>query len=154
MDKDRRRRLWIVVFVAYLVLLIYFLFFAEEMGRTADMREGYTYNLELFKEIRRFIVYSDILGTRAVVLNIFGNIAAFMPFGILLPMIWKKLDKWYTVLVLSLALSLTVEVVQLVTKVGSFDVDDLLLNTVGGILGFLVYRIIRGVYRKHSATDR
>ncbi len=154
MNRDRRRRLWILIFAAYLVLLVYFLFFAEKMGRASVGRETYAYNLKLFKEISRFITYRDVLGTAAAAVNILGNIAAFMPFGILIPLIWRKLDKWYAVLVLSFALSLTVETLQLVTRVGSFDVDDLLLNTIGGILGFLVYRLARGVYRRYSGTDR
>ena len=73
MKKHRHRILGAVFFVLYLVLLTYFLFFAEEMGRSPDARAEYSYNLTLFKEIRRFILYRDILGWRAVFLNIFGN---------------------------------------------------------------------------------
>ncbi len=71
MKKHRHRILGAVLFVLYLVLLTYFLFFAEEMGRSPDARAEYSYNLTLFKEIRRFILYRDILGWRAVFLNIF-----------------------------------------------------------------------------------
>lgn len=81
MKKHRHRILGAVFFVLYLVLLTYFLFFAEEMGRSPDARAEYSYNLTLFKEIRRFILYRDILGWCAVFLNIFGNVLAFMPFG-------------------------------------------------------------------------
>ena len=69
MKKHRHRILGAVFFVLYLVLLTYFLFFAEEMGRSPDARAEYSYNLTLFKEIRRFILYRDILGWRAVFLN-------------------------------------------------------------------------------------
>ena len=65
-EKHRHRILGAVLFVLYLVLLTYFLFFAEEMGRSPDARAEYSYNLTLFKEIRRFILYRDILGWRAV----------------------------------------------------------------------------------------
>ena len=81
MKKHRHRILGAVLFVLYLVLLTYFLFFAEEMGRSPDVRAEYSYNLTLFKEIRRFLLYRNILGWRAVFLNIFGNVLAFMPFG-------------------------------------------------------------------------
>ena len=81
MKKHRHRILGAVLFVLYLVLLTYFLFFAEEMGRSPDARAEYSYNLTLFKEIRRFLLYRNILGWRAVFLNIFGNVLAFMPFG-------------------------------------------------------------------------
>ena len=51
----------------------------------------------------------------------------------------------------SFELSLLVEVLQLVTKVGSFDVDDLLLNTVGGILGFLIYKLAVHFFRGETS---
>ena len=55
MKKHRHRILGAVFFVLYLVLLTYFLFFAEEMGRSPDARAEYSYNLTLFKEIRHTI---------------------------------------------------------------------------------------------------
>ena len=149
MKKNRHRRLGLVLFIAYLVLLSYFLFFAENMGRSPDARASYSYNLVPFKEIRRFIVYRDILGYRAVFLNIFGNVAAFLPFGFFLPEIWRQVGRWYTMIVLSFTTSLCIELMQLVTKVGSFDVDDLLLNTIGGYLGYLLFRTAREIGRAH-----
>lgn len=154
MKKNRHRRLGLVLFIAYLVLLSYFLFFAENMGRSPDARASYSYNLVPFKEIRRFIVYRDILGYRAVFLNIFGNVAAFLPFGFFLPEIWRQVGRWYTMIVLSFTTSLCIELMQLVTKVGSFDVDDLLLNTIGGYLGYLLFRTERGVWYRYNETNR
>ena len=53
---------------------------------------------------------------------------------------------WY-----SFELSLVVELIQLITKVGSFDVDDLLLNTVGGMFGFVIYAaVVQGRRKKHG----
>ncbi len=136
-----------ILFVLYFAVLFYFLFFSEEMGRTYSERT-YHYNLVPFKEIGRFIRYHRTLGTGTVLLNIVGNVAAFVPFGIFLPVFSARCRKvWFTVFY-SFELSLLVELLQLVTKVGSFDVDDLILNTVGGLAGFLIYllgkRILRG----------
>ena len=153
MKKHRHRILGAVLFVLYLVLLTYFLFFAEEMGRSPDARAEYSYNLTLFKEIRRFILYRDILGWRAVFLNIFGNVLAFMPFGFFLPVIWERTRHWYVTVILSFSMSLFVETMQLVEKVGSFDVDDLLLNTLGGLLGFICYRLWRKIRRRYNEVS-
>lgn len=136
-----------ILFVLYFAVLFYFLFFSEEMGRTYSERT-YHYNLVPFKEIGRFIRYHRTLGTGTVLLNIVGNVAAFVPFGIFLPVFSARCRKvWFTVFY-SFELSLLVELLQLVTKVGSFDVDDLILNTIGGLAGFLIYllgkRILRG----------
>ena len=153
-EKSRHRILGLILFVLYLILLIYFLFFAEEMGRNPQMREGYSYNLTLFKEIRRFYEHREILGYRALFLNIFGNVLAFMPFGFFLPMIWKRTDRLFLTAVSSFLMSLCVETVQLVSRVGSFDVDDLLLNTIGRVLGFLAYRLLRGAWIRYYGTNR
>lgn len=136
-----------ILFVLYFAVLFYFLFFSEEMGRTYSER-AYHYNLVPFKEIGRFLRYHRTLGTGTVLLNIVGNVAAFVPFGIFLPVFSARCRKvWFTVFY-SFELSLLVELLQLVTKVGSFDVDDLILNTIGGLAGFLIYllgkRILRG----------
>ncbi len=87
------------------------------------MVRNYSYNLIPFKEIHRFIAHRDVLGAKAVWLNLAGNVAAFIPFR------------------------LCVEIIQLVAKVGSFDVDDLLLNTLGGLLGALLYKLFKRIER-------
>lgn len=141
-NTTRNQKLGWVLFIGYLVLLVYFLFFAESMGRT-QIQNQYSYNLELFKEIRRFWLYRRQLGVQAVVLNLFGNVAAFIPCGFFLPIISRRSRRWYNTVLLSFLFSLTVEIIQLAGKVGSFDVDDLLLNTLGGMLGFVLYRLVQ-----------
>lgn len=144
--KEREKRPGVVLrwmaFAAYLVFLCYIMFFAEMLGR-ADTAREYSYNLEPFREIGRFIKYREILGMRAVLWNLGGNVLCFVPFGFFVPWMWKNTDRWYLSVLLSLYLSLLIELTQLFMKVGSFDVDDLLLNTAGGLLGFGCYRLWR-----------
>lgn len=154
MKKNRHRKLGLVLFVLYLVLLTYFLFFAEEMGRSPGNRQEYTYNLVLFKEIIRFWTYRKTLGWRAVLLNLAGNMVAFMPFGFFLPEIWDQVNHWYTITLLGFVFSLCIETTQLVCRVGSFDVDDLLLNTVGALAGYAAFCLAKGVWNKFRGTDR
>lgn len=132
--KILRTACWIL-FGIYLVLLCYFLFFSEQMGRTFTER-SYHYNLVPFKEIMRFINYREALGTRAVVYNLLGNIVAFIPFGLFLPLLQHKQRHLWRIILLSFDFSLLVELLQLVSKRGSFDVDDLILNTIGGAVGY------------------
>lgn len=129
--------------VGYLILLFYFCFFSEGFGRGGS-DGSYRYNLILFHEIRRFIKYEYILGPKALLINVFGNIAAFMPFGFLVPRISKHPAKGWMVTLMALELSLCIELLQLFFKLGSFDVDDLFLNTVGGLLGYLFYFCVFG----------
>lgn len=138
-EANKLKMIEILLFIIYLVLLVYFLFFAESMGRTISDRE-YSYNLILFKEIKRFIKYHKELGMTAVLTNIVGNIVCFIPFGCMLPILSTKARKLFLVCLVSLELSIVIEMTQLIFKVGSFDVDDLVLNTLGGFIGFLIYR--------------
>lgn len=143
-----------VLFVLYLLALTYFMFFAESFGRTAEPQAEYAYNLKLFKEIRRFYIYREQLGFKAVFLNLAGNVIGFMPFGFFLPVVSRRGRKWYNALLLGFSLSLCIETIQLVFKVGSFDVDDLFLNTLGGISGFLFYRIVQKVRIRRKLRAR
>ena len=77
-----------------------------------------------------------------------------MPFGFFLPVIWERTRHWYITVILSFAMSLTVETMQLVGKVGSFDVDDLFLNTIGGFVGYIIFALAKGVWERYSGTNR
>ncbi len=133
-----RRFLCGVLFAAYLAALAYFLFFAEATGRT-DSQRMYQYNLIPFREIRRFYRYREQLGFLAVTLNLAGNVLAFVPFGLFLPLLARRARSFVRMLLLGAEFSLTIEIVQLCSKVGSFDVDDILLNTLGVCLGYLLF---------------
>lgn len=151
MDLKRNRRIRIIgkiLFVLYIIFIVYFLIFSDWYGRTGEMRD-YHYNLELFKEIQRFWNYRDRVGFFVMFKNLFGNVVIFMPFGFFMPMA-SKYRSFFSALFYSFGLSLCVETFQLVTKVGSFDVDDLLLNTIGGAAGYTVYVICEAVRRKNA----
>lgn len=151
MKEENRKRLFrgleILLFAVYVAMLCYFLFFAESMGRTFSERT-YHYNLEPFKEIKRFWMYREALGSWSVGLNLVGNVAAFLPFGALLPVLFTRCRKFMPTVLLSFEFSLFVELIQLFWKVGSFDVDDIFLNTLGGVLGYLLYWIISVLIKK------
>jgi len=135
-----------VLFIIYIILLAYFLFFSERYGRTVTT-EDYKYNLTILKEVRRFIKYREVIGLESFIVNIFGNIFAFAPFGFILPILSKDNRKFWHVALLSFEFSLTVELLQLLFKVGIFDVDDIIMNTVGGMIGYLCFFIGHKIYR-------
>ena len=130
MKNNRIKVLRLVLFFCYLGGVIHLMFFSEAMGRT-EISECLRYNLVPFREMKRCIRYWEILGPISAGVNLFGNVAVFMPFGFLLPMFRDSLQKWYRTTALSLLFSLSIETLQLLTRRGSFDVDDLILNTLG-----------------------
>ncbi len=138
------------IFAGYLAILSYGLFFAESMGRTE--RDTASYNLKPFAEIKRYILRADTIGMPMVLLNLVGNIAAFVPFGFLLPSMWPKGEKHhpFAVGIVTMTFSIVVEVLQFLTKSGSADVDDVILNTIGGLLGYVFYLIVEAHQKKRK----
>lgn len=102
-----------------------------------------------FLEIRRFWIYREQLGVLAVFSNIFGNVIGFIPYGFILPVIAHKCRSGFFIILSGFSLSLVVEVVQLVTKVGCFDVDDLILNTLGAAIGYGMFAVCNYLRRRH-----
>lgn len=123
------------------------LFFSDYYGRTQIIDE-YTYNIIPFKEIRRFIVYRQNMTFLYWVTNLFGNILAFVPLGFYLPILSKYYKSFVKVVVCSFVVSLLIELLQLHFRVGIFDVDDMILNTLGGAIGYILYYVAAKVYTK------
>lgn len=141
-DSILKRRLWLVMLAAYFFVLLYFTVFAESMGRSAGSSEP-GYNLVLFTEISRFWTYRKQLGMWACFLNIFGNILAFMPWGYMFPEVSRSRRGFVEAMTAGFMLSFIIECTQFVFAVGSFDVDDLLLNTTGASLGYMLWYAVR-----------
>ncbi|MEE1085740.1 MAG: VanZ family protein [Schaedlerella sp.] len=134
------------MFVFYIIFLIYFLCFSEWYGRTGDLGT-YRYNLMPFKEIKRFWEYREVLGTFTVFANLFGNILIFVPYGFLISTFSRR-GRINRSFLWSIILCTGVELFQLFTRVGSFDVDDIILNTLGGLLGWFLFKICNRIRRK------
>lgn len=134
------------LFYLYIILLCYFLFFSEHYGRN-DVLDEYKANFVLFREIKRFFIHSKQLGIESFLVNIFGNVFAFSPFGFFLPLLNRRYRSLFIIAFFSLLFSLAVEGIQLWFRVGIFDVDDLFLNTIGGILGYIFYKLASLIFR-------
>lgn len=104
-----------IFFVLYLLSLVYFMFFCDRYGRA----QGYQirqYNIVPFQEIRRFILNQRYMTFEAFMTNICGNIIAFMPLGMLLPLISKKGFNFFVVFGISLLTTFAIEVMQYISK--------------------------------------
>ena len=137
-----------IIFGLYIFFLLYFLIFSEIYGRSGVMQD-YHYNITPFQEIERFWKYREQLGLMSYI-NLFGNVLIFVPFGFMEPLASKKRSFWAT-LVDGCLVSLSVEIFQFITKVGRFDVDDLMLNTTGVALGYVCFLVWNAIRRKYDA---
>jgi glycopeptide antibiotics resistance protein len=77
--------------------------------------------------------------------NLIGNIFPFMPIGLLAPLVFRSIS-WQKALVLGVVTGLTFEVMEVIFRVGIFDVDDAIMNAFGVMVGYGVFLMFRTLY--------
>ena len=87
--------------------------------------------------------FRDYSRKRDLLLNVIGNVGLFIPSGILLPIVCKRLDGFWKVLAAGAGMSLCIEILQLPFRVRASDVDDLIMNTLGVAVGYGLYALVR-----------
>lgn len=102
-------------------------------------------NLIPFGNTYEYIVGSDKFNMDIIINNTLGNILIFIPLGIFLPILFKKYKTFTQVFVSSIIISFTIEVLQFFLQIGQFDIDDVILNTVGGAVGYLIIKLLMRV---------
>lgn len=129
---NKKRELTIITFFSYIIGVL------SQALKLGDKETSFI-NLVPFKIIIRDIK-SLINGDYLIFLiNIVGNILLFIPIGILVPMLWKIKDRY--VILIGFLISLSIEITQLYLGRVT-DIDDLILNTSGVIIGLLVYKCV------------
>lgn len=142
-----QRTVYRVMLALYFALLFYLTWFPGPF-RQAGGDVGV--NLTPFSTIRRYIRMED----PADWINIAGNLAAFLPLGYLWPFSFRRYSRWRHTVLIALGVSLFVEAVQYLTGMGSLDVDDVIINTLGGLTGFFLHRLCKLVYDSTHYTRR
>lgn len=129
------RKVGLFLLVSYTALLSFWMFFGFGRHTYSEFR----YNLTPFSTLGIFLNFSKF-NTKTWVINLIGNIGVFVPFGILFPIVFQeRMIRLYLKFITGIFL---LELIQLLSRRGVFDVDDLLLNSVGFIIGYGSYRIL------------
>lgn len=127
-----------LTFVVYILCMF-------QIVTSQDVSAVHGVNITLFKELTRYQV-----GTRLFYRNIIGNIMMFIPFGFFTSY-YLKLSRKSFVFYLTLVVSVVIELIQL--KIGrAFDVDDIILNMIGSLSGYFIYRLVDNVFGDLSDT--
>lgn len=144
-SKPNAKPFWRALLILYSLFMLWLLF-----GRSAGWIEGLTYEEQLGynRNLKPFFTIGNYLWVvfhsnnaylvRHCFINLAGNVLLFIPVGFLLPKVSKALRNFFRFFLLCFAIMLAVELLQLVTLLGSFDVDDLILNLAGMSLGFVL----------------
>ena len=138
----KKNRIWTVIFGLYCAGMLWLLF--DRMGYVEGIPYAEQLKLSLvpFRTIRLFL---DVLNHPQyrlhAVVNLFGNIIMFVPLGFLLPKVFAKLGRLWKTLLVTTVIIVLVEVLQLLTLLGTCDIDDLILNVIGAAVGYGLYRL-------------
>ena len=123
-----------MIYIPFLVIV--FLFSALTVTRDMIFFEN---NIIPFKTILFYL--RGLSNSYVSILNILGNLFLFMPLGFFVPQLFKKINKWYYICIIGFCFSLCIEVSQLLLLRGIFDIDDVILNLFGCILGYILKEI-------------
>ena len=118
---------WIVL-LFYSYLLIDTVFFARDARRSINL------------------IPFDMIAEQGFTLNVYGNILMFIPLGLYFANLMKQFH-FRKVLGAIIGTSLGIEVLQYILKRGASDIDDLLLNTVGGLIGLVIYLVFKALFK-------
>lgn len=143
----RKRFIPIILFVAYAVFLIKVMVFksmptvhvGQVMLNFSGTESGHPANFVPFKTILPYLL--GYKGWIIAGINLAGNILPLIPIGFLLPLISKRMT-WKKALLLSFVTALAIEIMQVVLDVGIFDIDDVILNVLGVMIGFWAFLIL------------
>ena len=90
-----------------------------------------------------FVHLFDYDNVRDIVWNTFGNVAMFIPTGIMLPIIYRRLNSVWEAAAAGALISLCIEILQLPFPSRASDIDDLIVNTIGVVVGYGVYSAVK-----------
>ena len=128
------RELLTLSFIIYILCLFQIVTFQDEVNWSSN-------NFIPFKEMFRYE-----LGSRLFLKNVIGNLLLFLPFGFFTTH-YLKSEKPYIVIIITVIVSVAIELVQM--AIGRvFDIDDIILNIVGGTLGYFIYALLRSIGNK------
>ena len=146
---DWKRESLLLLMYINLAVIIRFTFFpmSRVNGRVQpfifDASSAFPFRINLIPLVNLF----DYDSKRDLMVNVIGNTAMFIPSGIVLPIIYKKLNGFWKVLAAGAMISFCVEIIQLPFSVRTSDVDDLILNALGVAVGYGIYAAVNRLKR-------
>lgn len=138
-----------LLFALYLCLMVYLLFvqrikyihlspqisYFEMLSSSINLIPGYSVAIFV-----RNLFSGDGYWARHAVINLIGNVVMFVPAGFFLPMVCTRARRLKNTLLISLGALAVIETVQLFTLLGSMDIDDVILNMAGVLIGYALFK--------------
>ena len=137
---------WVYIALLFVFVVVKFkgsFYELSDRVNTYSMQGSINYNLIPFRSMSAQI---ERITQWWALKNLLGNIIPFIPFGFLLPVTYKKFSSAISVFVIGLASILLIESFQFFTKLGSFDVDDIILNMTGIVCGYVIFLVTNRLF--------
>ena len=144
-----------MVFFIYILILIKLIVFKYPWEYLIEIVKSWekgvileglsTANFILGKSIRMYIRYFNKFPFWNGFANLVGNILVFIPYGFLLPVAYPTCGKWWRVFYCAVGFVAGIELFQLFSAYGAFDVDDILLNVAGTMVGYVIFAVLRKI---------
>nr|UWI48477.1 VanZ family protein [Clostridioides difficile] len=125
--------IWVYIFLFYIYLAL------------SKAGIGSIWDIGRYDEIIRLNEINLIPFSSSGALTYILNIIMFMPLGFLLPLIWERFRNFISILWTGLGFSLAIEICQLFNRRAT-DIDDLMMNTIGAILGYFIWICINNLF--------
>lgn len=133
-----------VLFIFYISFVLFDSFVGVSIFFTERLQGNYigvSHNFIPFTTIGTYLFNIDNYNFDTWFYNTLGNVLLFLPIGVFLSFRFPKISKVWSIITI-LLFSLVIEIIQYITQLGVLDVDDILLNTFGGFLGFLILDLV------------
>ena len=141
---DWKRELQLLLVYICIVVVVRFTFcpFGEVDGKIQPLLFDPEKIFPLWVNFKPFMYLFDYPTTKEALLNLVGNTAMFIPLGIVWPVVFKKLDAHGKIIAAGFGVSLAIEILQLPFFDRATDIDDLILNTLGFLMGYGIYLLV------------
>ena len=103
---------------------------------------------------RTIAIYLASLGSWFWMRNLLGNLALLLPLGLLGPIAFPALDRWWRIALIALLVSTAIELTQLAVPDRSADIDDVIVNVAGALVGYLMMVALRGLSGPSANSPR
>ncbi|MEW9699325.1 VanZ family protein [Paenibacillus sp. SI8] len=140
---NSRRLRWIMwlLFASYTSCLLYWMFLG--FGRGIHRADSFMYNVIPLRTIGHYLFHMHAFSWRTWVINMFGNIGVFMPYGVCLPFLFRRATAYGTFILMFGCPLVALEILQMLLHVGTFDVDDILLNGLGASVAYALFMAVK-----------
>ena len=147
-DWIREAQLLLVYICIIVVVRFTFCPFGKVDGKIQPLLFDKDKILPIWLNFVPFVYWFDYPTMKEALLNLIGNTTMFIPLGIVWPSVFKKLDTHGKVIAAGVSVTLTIEILQLPFFGRATDIDDLILNSLGFLMGYGIYLLVRKLRKR------